>query len=372
MNTTKRSDLFAAGMAIFAMFFGAGNIVFPLAIGQFALDKTPYALLGFLITAVAMPFTGLLTMFLCKGQVGTFFGRLGRIPGFLLACFTIALMGPFGCAPRCIVLAHATLSMTISGIPLVAYAAVCCLIIFGFVYKKGSLLKLIGYVLSPFKVFLLVSIIIIGFSNFPEMAAVQSEHEAGTLFWHGLTEGYNTMDLIGSFFFAPVIAASLIQKDGEEGVNKFIFKACMIGAILLAAVYIGFCFLAYTYASELAGISADRLLGAIAVKVLGPFGGIVVSATVAVTCLTTAIALIAAFSSFVQKEVFSEKVSYTLVVVGSLLITFVVATLGFNGIAAFVGPALEMCYPVLIALTLYNLIYHFFFQKEVEIPIANA
>lgn len=372
MNTSKRTDLFAAGLAIFAMFFGAGNIIFPLAIGQFALDKTPYALLGFLITAVAMPFTGLLTMFLCKGQVGTFFGRMGKIPGLLLACFTIALMGPFGCAPRCIVLAHATLSMTISGIPLGVYAAISCLIIFGFVYRKGSFLKLIGYVLSPFKILLLVSIIFVGFATYPEVANLKSEYTSGALFMHGLTEGFNTMDLIGSFFFAPVIAASLIQKENDEGVNKFLFKACMIGAILLATVYIGFCLLASTYASELVGIPPDRLLGAIAIKVLGPLGGILVSATVAITCLTTAIALIASFTTFIHKEVLSERINYIPILLGTLAVTFVIATLGFSGIASFVGPALEMLYPILIALTLYNLVYHFFFNKEVaSMPVLD-
>lgn len=371
MNTTRKIDLLAAGMAIFAMFFGAGNIIFPLALGQFALDKTPYALLGLLLTAVALPFIGLLTMFLYRGQINTFFGRIGKKPGFLLACFTIALLGPLGCAPRCIALAHATLSMSISGIPLAVYGAISCLIIFGFVYHKGSLLKLIGYVLSPLKVVLLVSIIIIGFANLPEMAALSTTQSEGALFLHGLTEGYNTMDLIGSFFFAPVIAASLIQNDNERGVSKFILKACAIGAFLLAAVYIGFCFLAYTYASELVGIPADQLLGAIAIKVLGPLGGAIVSLTVAVTCLTTAIALIAAFSAFVQKEVFAEKVSYTYVVIVSLLVTFAVTTLGFSGIAAFVKPALEMCYPVLIGLTVYNLIYHFFFAKKAVLNYAE-
>lgn len=370
MNTNRTIDVFAAGMAIFAMFFGAGNIIFPLAVGQFALDKTPYALMGLLLTSVAMPFIGLLAMFLYKSEISAFFGRIGKKPGFVLACFTIALLGPIGCAPRCIALAHATLSMSIPGIPLVLYGAVSCLIIFGFVYHRGSLLKLIGYVLSPFKVALLVAIIIIGFANIPVMDQLTNNQSEGALFWHGLTEGYNTMDLIGSFFFAPIIAASLVRKEGDQGLNGFILKACLIGAFLLAAVYVGFCFLAYTYASELVGIPPDRLLGAIAFKVLGPLGGIIVSLTVAVTCLTTAIALIAAFSSFVQKEVFRDKVGYIPVVIGSLLTTFAVTTLGFSGIAAFVGPALAMCYPILIGLTAYNIIHYFFFKKDRVLEVA--
>lgn len=367
MNTTKKIDLYAAGMAIFAMFFGAGNIIFPLALGQFALDKTPYALIGLLITAVVMPFAGLLTMFLYKGQINTFFGRIGKTPGFLLACFTIALLGPLGCAPRCIALAHSTLSMSFSGISLLVFSSLSCIIIFLCAYNKGSFLKLLGYALSPFKIVLLVSIIFIGFINLPEMVSFTSHQSESSLFFHGVMEGYNTMDLIGSFFFAPVIIASLSQKDNEQGVSKFILKACGIGAFLLATVYIGFCYLAYIYASELVGIPNDRLLGAIAIKVLGSWGGVLVSLTVAVTCLTTAIALLAAFSSFVQKEIFSNKVGYTSVLIGSLALTFAVTMLGFEGIAAFVGPVLQMSYPILIGLTAYNLIHYFFFKKRTSI-----
>lgn len=76
MNTCKKMDCYTAGLAIFAMFFGAGNIIFPLALGQYALDKTPWALFGFLLTAIAMPFTGLATMFLYGGHIRLFLAVL--------------------------------------------------------------------------------------------------------------------------------------------------------------------------------------------------------------------------------------------------------------------------------------------------------
>ena len=98
MNTLKKTDYFTAGLAIFAMFFGAGNIIFPLALGQYALNQTPWALFGLLLTAVAMPFAGLLAIFRYRGQVRFFFGRFGKIPGLLIATLIIALLGPFGAA----------------------------------------------------------------------------------------------------------------------------------------------------------------------------------------------------------------------------------------------------------------------------------
>ena len=138
MNTLKKIDCYTAGLTIFAMFFGAGNIFLPLALSQYALDKTPWALAGFLITAVAIPIAGLLAMFRFGGHIRLFFSRLGKIPGFCIACLTIALIGPFGAAPRCIALAHSTLSASIPSIPLILFSGIACLLIFFFTYRKNQ------------------------------------------------------------------------------------------------------------------------------------------------------------------------------------------------------------------------------------------
>ena len=356
MNTLKTMDCYTAGLTIFAMFFGAGNIFLPLALSQHALDKTPWALSGFLITAVAMPIAGLLAMFVYRGQIRLFFARLGKIPGLCIACLTIALLGPFGAAPRCIALAHSTMSTSIPGVPLILFSGIACVLIFCFVYRKNRLLKLIGYVLAPFKVTLLIWIIVKGLIEAPESALISADPSKVFYFWHGLKEGYQTMDLLAAFFFAPIIISSLARPEGDKHLSRFVLKASAIGAFLLAAIYIGFCYLAYVHAPELKGVSNDRLLGVIAIKVLGPHAGLIVSLTVTVACLTTTIALIAAFAGFVQREVLREKVGHVPILIVSLLMTFAVTTLEFQGIANFLGPILKICYPVLIVLTFYNLI----------------
>jgi len=355
MNTSKTIDYYTAGLTIFAMFFGAGNIFLPLALSQIALDKTHWALSGFLLTAVAMPIAGLLAMFVYRGHIRLFFSRLGKIPGFCIAFLTIALLGPFGAAPRCIALAHSTLSTSISGIPLMLFSGVACALVFCFVYRKNGLLKIIGYVLAPFKISLLLWIIVKGLIEAPVATLMAADPSTMFHFWHGLKEGYQTMDLLAAFFFAPIIISSLVRPEEDKQLSRFVIKASAIGAILLAAVYVGFCYVAYFHASELAGIPSDRLLGLIAIKVLGPHAGLIVSLTVAMACLTTTIALIAAFASFVEKEVFQGKVGHVPILLVSLLLTFGVTTLEFQGIAKFLSPILTICYPILIVLTFYNL-----------------
>jgi len=355
MNTFKKRDYLAVGLAIFSMFFGAGNIIFPLALGRIALDKTPWGLSGLLLTAVAMPFMGLLAMFRYKGQIRLFFGRLGKIPGLLIATLIISLLGPFGAAPRCIALAHSTLSLSFSDIPLVLFSLSACVLIFLFSYRENRLLKLFGYVLSPLKITLLILVIIKGFIEVPEATLVSANLSKFSHFWSGLTEGYNTMDLLAAFFFAPLVISSLGSSEKDQNLNRFVFIASGIGASLLALVYTGFCYLAYRYASQLVDISNDKLLGAIAIKILGPYAGLIVSLTVTFACLTTAIALVVAFASFIQKEILREKVNYVPILMISLILTFAITILEFQGIAYFLNPILEICYPVLILLTFYNL-----------------
>ncbi len=355
MNTLKKFDCIAFGLAVFAMFFGAGNIIFPLALGQITLNKTPWGLLGFLLTAVAMPFIGLLAMFRYKGKIRLFFARLGKIPGLSLATLVISLLGPFGAAPRCIALMHSTLSLSFPGLPLILFSISACGLIFLFSFKENRLVKLLGYVLSPLMVALLILIIIKGFISSPETVLESSNPSNGSHFWKGLTEGYNTMDLLAAFFFAPIVISSLKNPEKDQNLNGFVIIASIIGASLLALVYIGFCYLAYLYAPQLTGIANDQLLGAIAIKILGPHAGIIVGLTVTFACLTTAIALIAAFASFIKKEIMKERIGYTPILIISLLITFAITTLEFQRISRILNPLLEVCYPVLILLTFYNL-----------------
>lgn len=376
MNISKKIDYCAAGFAIFAMFFGAGNIIFPLTLGHLALNKTPIAILGFTVTAIVMPFLGFLAMVAFQGQIIKFFSNLGKVPGFLLATTVIALLGPFGSAPRCLTLAYSTLSMSFPGIPLIIFSGISCLLIYLFIFKKNSLLMVLGYFLSPLKIGLLLLILTKGFLDSPINPPQTCAIPNSDLLLHSLKEGYNTMDLLAAFFFAPLVLTSLISKtnNDEKSLKKFIYISSFIGACTLFLVYVGFSWISYSHSADLLGIPPEKLLAALSIKILGPNAGIIVSLTVnagiivsltvAVDCLTTAVALIAAFAGFVHKEIFQEKVNYKLVVLGSLTLTFFVTTLEFQGIASFLSPILEVGYPILIGLTFYNLYVYFKGEKE--------
>lgn len=361
MKTLFKSDSFAIGLAMFSMFFGAGNIIYPLAIGQYAGDKNFFAMIGLLITAAIMPIAGVIAMILFDGNERRFFGRLGRIPGFLLAILIISLLGPLGSTPRCIALSYTTLKSAFLNISPVLFSAISCGIIFLFSFKKNSLLTLLGWILTPVLIGSLILIILLGIFTGPSAPIIDQSNFH--MFLHGLSEGYNTMDLLAAFFFSAtivnVLKKNLKEKKGfqQQNLLGITLKGSLIGMMLLAAIYVGFSYIASFHANELIGKGKDELLAAMTLKIAGGYGGILVCITISLACLTTAIALVSAFADFFQREVFKGKVSYPIILAATLLITFFISTFEFSGISAFLWPILQVCYPGLIILTIVNIIY---------------
>lgn len=363
METTKKSTTLATGLAMFSMFFGAGNVVFPLALGQIAQDKNFFAILGMLITAVGVPFAGLLAMTLYDGDYKRFFGRIGKVPGFILAAIIMGLIGPFGAMPRCIALSYSTAKMFLGGMSLPMFSIIACLLIWIFTFRRSNIVATLGYILTPLLLGSLGLIIACGLFN--SSAAPVTSHENMDIFWKGLKDGYQTMDLLGAFFFSSVVIASLKKNlnPNAENYSKRLMtstlQAVAIGAGLLALVYVGFSYVASFHGSALTNISPDELISVIAVHVIGPQAAVVACIAVSLACLTTAIALAVVFAEFVQKEIAVDKIGYGPALIGTLVVTFLVSTLNFTGIAAFLFPILQVCYPGLIVLCAVNIAFKF-------------
>ena len=227
--------------------------------------------------------------------------------------------------------------------------------------------------MTPILLLSLAIIIIKGIIDSPE--APHADHSKLAIFWDGVKEGYQTMDLLGAFFFSSVVLSCLKQEvDPSEQKNykRIIFttlKASFIGAFLLSLIYVGFSFVAAFQSESLEGIAKDALAGTVAISVLGPYAGIITCLAVALACLTTAIALAAVFAEFIHKDLTFNKVGYGPSLIITLIISFFVSTLNFTGIAAFLAPILQICYPALIVLTLVNVLHKLYHFKPVKIPV---
>jgi branched-chain amino acid:cation transporter, LIVCS family len=371
-----RSTTLATGLAMFSMFFGAGNVVFPLALGQYAQNQNIYAILGLLITAVGVPFLGLIAMTLYDGNYKHFFNRMGKGPGYLMILIIMGLIGPFGALPRCIALSYATLKTYLPFEEMLIFNIFSCCLIFLVTFRKNQIVNLLGYILTPILLISLLTIIVKGLWLAP--AAPETAHLPLPIFIKGLQEGYQTMDLLGAFFFCSVVLTCLKKgimtshSHGEVNYRHLIFmtlKASCLGAFLLGSIYIGFSYVAAFHSLSLEGLAKEDLLGTLAYTVLGPYAGIVAAIAVALACLTTAIALAAVFAEYVHKELLTKEIPYSLALVGTLIISCVVASFNFTGILIILAPILEVCYPSLIVLCLVNSAHKLFHFQWVKAPV---
>ncbi len=354
---------------MFSMFFGAGNVVFPLALGQYAQDHNFYAVLGLLITGVMMPFIGLIAVILFQGKYQDFFGRLGKIPGFLLALLMLGIIGPFGAIPRCIALSYSTIHLYLPHLSLPFFSLITCLIIFLFTFKRNNIVDILGYFLTPILLLCLFIIIIKGITFSPEI--LESPHSKVHVFWVGIKEGYQTMDLIGAFFFSSVVLACINREDNRDKKSLILLslEASLIGIFLLSIVYIGFSFVAAFQSENLVDIAKEEIAGAIAIHVLGSYGGIVTCTAVSLACLTTAIALSSVFAEFLFENVTFGKMGYCTSLFITLAITYLISILHFEGISNFLTPILQVCYPALIVLSILNILYKLFDFTPVKVPV---
>lgn len=357
----KSLQILSIGMAMFSMYFGAGNVVFPLLVGQVTTDQSFWSMLGLCITAVGLPFTGLFAMTLYNGDYRQFFARIGKWPGFLVAILLMGCIGPFGAIPRCIALSYANTKMFFDVGDIVPFSIISCLAIFALTLKRKNIMGIIGWMLTPFFLLTVGLIVVMGIINRPEFMQPSglSSFESAV---YGLQEGYNTMDLLGSFFFGSVVIHALRNISTVDGAlsQKQLVKngllSCIVGAFLMAVVYVGMSAVSAFHASELAGVKSEVLIGTIALHVLGPYAGITTCVAVIIATLTTAIALATVFADFVSQDVCQGKVSYAAALVLTLVIAFFVSTLEFSGIVSMLAPIVQMIYPFLLLLSLANIV----------------
>ena len=372
MAQKNLSITIATGLAMFSMFFGAGNVVFPLALGQIAKDQNFFAILGMLLTAVGVPFMGLAAMTLFDGDYNKFFQRIGKVSGFIVALIIMGLIGSFGAIPRCIALSYSTAKTFLPGMSLPIFSIISCVIIWLFTVKRNSVIDNLGYVLTPLLIGSLAIIIIKGLLTSGDIE--KGSHDAFSVFLIGLKDGYQTMDLLGAFFFSSVIIGCLKNELNTTNptAHQLIMttlRASIIGASLLAITYIGFSYVAAYHSYALESTTSDELISKIAIHVLGPIAAIVACLAVSLACLTTAIALATVFAEFIQKDITLNKVSYNISLLITLVIAFFVSILNFNGIAAFLAPILQLAYPALITLCVFNILHKLVGINMVKTPV---
>lgn len=348
----------SVGFAMFSMFFGSGNLVFPLTVGKESGSQYLAATFGIITTGVIVPFLGVIAMMLFKGDTKAFFSCMGeKIALFWFPLIALSLMGPFGVLARCITVAHGSFNLFFDHSSLIVFSLAFCLITYVVTINKGRIIPFLGSILTPILLLSLVAITFCGYW-FGDQPKTIDLHVLDA-FNLGIFQGYQTMDLLAAFFFSTFVIHHLESnqelKKNPAQKTKIFFKATLVGGFLLGSVYFGLVFLGASYGDLLKDVPPQEMLGVVAEQALGKFSVPFVCASIVLACFTTAVVLTHLFAEFFHQRVVQQKISLKASTLITLAIAFAVSTLEFSGIAGFLAPILETIYPALIVMTLLNI-----------------
>ncbi|WP_068268916.1 branched-chain amino acid transport system II carrier protein [Caviibacter abscessus] len=348
MNETKNKfKTLIIGFALFAMFFGAGNVLLPPFIGLKSGSNFYMSIAGFILTGVGLPLLALLVVFYINGEYTKLFEPLGTNFSKFLLVAAFLTIGPAIAIPRT---AATTFEVGIKPffpmISPVIGGLIFFLINLVFVMKKSDVLDKIGSLLTPALILTTVMLIVKGIIK--PIAPIGVPHIPDA-FSQGFLEGYNTIDAVASVIFAGLVWNNLSQTiKNKEVLKKTSIKASFIAAIGLSAIYAGFIYLGATASTVFPqNIERTTLLNGITTKLLGNSGMSLLAIIVSLACLTTSIGLIVSVSSYFEK-VLNYKVKYNVIVIFVVATSYIISQLGVDKIINYTIPILTVFYPLLI------------------------
>ena len=251
MQRLTRSDLLALGFMTFALFLGAGNIIFPPSVGLAAGEQVWLAAAGFLLTGVGLPLLTVVALARVGGGLPRLTAPLGVKAGGLFAIVVYLAIGPLFATPRTAVVAFEMGMAPFSGssdlalglYTLVYFAAVLFLSL-----NPGQLVDRIGKWITPV---LLSALLVLGGAALlvpaGAIGTTTAAYQSAPLV-QGFLQGYLTMDTLGALVFGIVIATAIRDRgvSNEALITRYAVSAGMIAAVGLSLVYLALFYLGAT------------------------------------------------------------------------------------------------------------------------------
>ncbi|ANU27717.1 branched-chain amino acid transport system II carrier protein [Planococcus versutus] len=377
-KTLTKTDILTLGLMLFALFLGAGNIIFPPYLGQLAGDQLAIAIIGFLLTGVGLPLLGILAIAKGGGDLQSIAGRVHPVFGIIFTLIVYLAIGPFFGIPR-----TATVAFEIGIAPFLSTSAsesIWSLAIFTilffsitvlFAMNPTKLVDRIGKILTP------LLIIVIGLlavkSFLTPMGPIKSPigNYDTQAFFESFLQGYLTMDAIAALVFGIVIIQSIRDKGvtNTNSILKATAYAGLIAAIALSVVYLSLSYIGATSVEAIGLQDNGGIIIAMAARVLyGDLGGIILSVAITFACLTTSIGLVSATAQFSTK--IFPKISYIAYVLFFSIFSALISNIGLTQLISISLPVLLAIYPVAIVLVLLSFFDRVFDRKPFVYVIA--
>lgn len=369
MNHQRLSakELTALGFMLFALFFGAGNLIFPAFLGQQAGTNAWSAIIGFLITGVGLPLLGIVAI----ARTGDFHTLANRVGPRFAKVFPIVVyltIGPFFATPRTGTVTYEIgvspfLNEQIrnSPIPLLIFTLLFFFLTGWLSMSPSKLVDRIGKIITPLLLIVLVILVAKGFITPMGSPGQPIEPFITNAFATGFIQGYLTMDTLASLVFGIVVISGIkgmgIRKPAD--ITRSCISAGIIAAAGLAFVYISLSFIGATSPAAI-GLHENgaSLLSAAAQHLYGPFGLILLALTIFLACITTSVGLISSCAEFFSKTF--PKLSYRFIVIVFSLFSMLIANVGLTQLIQISLPVLTMIYPLAIVLIMLSFLHEWF------------
>ena len=377
--TFKQKTLVAG--TLFGMFFGAGNLIFPVHLGQMAGSNVWPAIIGFIITAVGIPIFGVAAIGITHSDgLQALSSKVGKGYGIFFTCLLYLTIGPLFAIPRC-----ATVSFTTGVTPmlgdgskewlaLLIFSAIFFAFVLFFSLRPGKITLWIGKIINP--IFLLfLAVLVIAALTHPSTSVSEVEpaeaYKTGA-FFSSFIEGYGTMDAIAGLAFG-IVVIDVIRRMGVSDDNAVAYDVLGSGVltgILMAVIYVvtilmGTQSRGLFETSDNGGIALTQIAG----HYFGGVGQIILAITITFACLKTSIGLVTSCSETFVKMTHG-KISYPVWAVLFTLFSFAVSNVGLSAIIEYSIPVLMLIYPPAIALIALAFIgKHFQHDRAVYIAV---
>lgn len=350
----NNKDIIVIGFALFAMFFGAGNLIFPAFLGNSFGDQYLIGILGFVCTGVGLPLLAILATTKGDGTFETMASKISPKFALIFSAVLFIAIGPMLAIPRT---AATTYELTVTpifpGMKPIVWMVIYFAINLIFVLRESSILDTIGKYLTP-ALLIILSIIIVKGILMP-IGQVVPTNAQGVLA-NSLIEGYQTMDALAGLLFASMISGTILSKGySKEDILPITFKSSIIAVGGLAFIYGGLMYIgAQTVTTFTGELSKTGILLFVSKSILGNIGTTIIGLAMGLACLTTSIGVLSAGSSFFEK-ISKGKLPYKLNAIVISLISIGIGSLGVDKIVVISGPILNILYPVSITLIMTTL-----------------
>jgi len=356
-----KQKILVAG-TLFGMFFGAGNLIFPVHLGQLAGRNVIPAMLGFIITAVGIPILGVAAIGNTHSDgLQALSNKVGRSYGYVFTCLLYLTIGPFFAIPRCATTSFTTgIAPMLGGLPegpaLLVFSLVFFAVVLFFSLRPANITVWIGKIINPiFLVFLAVLLAAALLNPSTAVSAVEADaaYQSGALF-SGFIEGYGTMDAIAGLAFG-IVVIDIIRSMGvqnDSDVARDVLSSGVLTGILMAVIYIA----TILMGAQSRGLFATSENGGIALAqisshYLGAAGSIVLAITITFACLKTSIGLVTSCADAFAR-MFPKGCSYRTWAIIFTVFSFGVSNFGLSKLIEYSLPVLMFLYPLSITLIL--------------------